>query len=140
CRPVIFLVASGHGHPENQETRSGSLKAGPGAVDRSHRSDALVPPPTAMSPGTKKTLTRVLTVTGAVGLLLLIFRVVPFADVMRSIRSAEPTKLAIGFVLLFAARVVAAWRMKLLTDEQDLRLSLPEIFEIGTTSTFYGLI
>jgi len=93
-----------------------------------------------MSPEIKKTLTRVLTVAGAIGLLLLIFRVVPFADVMRSIRSAEPTKLAIGFVLLFAARVVAAWRMKLLTDEQDLRLSLPEIFEIGTTSTFYGLI
>ncbi|HET9726076.1 MAG TPA: lysylphosphatidylglycerol synthase transmembrane domain-containing protein [Gemmatimonadales bacterium] len=93
-----------------------------------------------MSPEIKKTLTRVLTVAGAIGLLLLIFRVVPFADVMRSIRSAEPTKLAIGFVLLFVARVVAAWRMKLLTDEQDLRLSLPEIFEIGTTSTFYGLI
>ena len=30
--------------------------------------------------------------------------------------------------------------MKLLTDEQDLQLTLPEIFEIGTTSTFYGLI
>lgn len=93
-----------------------------------------------MSPETKKKLTRVLTVSGAVGLLLLIFRVVPFGEVMQSIRSAEPTKLAIGFVLLFVARVVAAWRMKLLTDEQHLRLSLPEIFEIGTTSTFYGLI
>ena len=93
-----------------------------------------------MSPETKKTLTRVLTVAGAVGLLLLIFRVVPLADVLGSIRSAEPTKLAIGFVLLFVARLLAAWRMKLLTDQQDLRLSMPEIFEIGTTSTFYGLI
>jgi uncharacterized protein (TIRG00374 family) len=93
-----------------------------------------------MSPEIKKTLTRVVTVAGAIGLLLLIFRVVPLADVVRSIGSAEPTKLAIGFVLLFVARVVAAWRMKLLTDAQDLRLSLPEIFEIGTTSTFYGLI
>jgi len=93
-----------------------------------------------MSPGTKKTLTRVFTVAGAIGLLLLIFRVVPLADVTRSIRSAEPTKLAIGFALLFLARLIAAWRMKLLTDAQDLRLSMPEIFEIGTTSTFYGLI
>ena len=93
-----------------------------------------------MSPATKKRMIRVLTVAGAVGLLLLIFRVVPFDEVMRSIRSAEPTKLAIGFVLLFVARLLAAWRMKLLTDEQDLRLSMPEIFEIGTTSTFYGLI
>ena len=45
--------------------------------------------------GVRKTVTRVLTVAGAIGLLLLIFRVVPFADVMRSIRSAEPAKLAI---------------------------------------------
>jgi glycosyltransferase 2 family protein len=93
-----------------------------------------------MSPETKKTLTRVLTVAAAVGLLLLIFRVVPFADVVRSLRSAEPGKLGIGFALLFLARLLAAWRMKLLTDEQDLRLTMPEIFEIGTTSTFYGLI
>jgi uncharacterized membrane protein YbhN (UPF0104 family) len=47
--------------------------------------------------------------------------------------------LAAGFLCLFAARVVAAWRMKLLTDQQHLRLSLAEIFEIGTSSTFYGL-
>ena len=93
-----------------------------------------------MSPERKKTLTRALTVAAAAALLLLIFRVVPFAEVMRSIRSAQPGKLWIGFALLFAARLIAAWRMKLLTDEQDLRLSIPEIFEIGTTSTFYGLI
>ena len=90
--------------------------------------------------GVRKTLTRVLTVAGAIGLLLLIFRVVPFDEVMRSIRSAEPGKLAIGFALLFLGRLLAAWRMKLLTDEQGLRLRLTEIFEIGTTSTFYGLI
>ena len=85
--------------------------------------------------GVRKTLTRVLTVAAAIGLLLLIFRVVPFADVMRSIRSAEPAKLAIGFALLFLGRLLAAWRMKLLTDQQGLRLRLTEIFEIGTTST-----
>jgi glycosyltransferase 2 family protein len=90
--------------------------------------------------GVRKALTRILTVAGAIGLLLLIFRVVPFAEVMRSIRSAEPTKLAIGFALLFLGRLLAAWRMKLLTDEQGLQLRLTEIFEIGTTSTFYGLI
>jgi glycosyltransferase 2 family protein len=92
------------------------------------------------STGIGKSLTRVLTVAGAIGLLFLIFRVVPFADVMRSIRSAEPGKLWIGLGLLFLGRLLAAWRMKLLTDEQGLRLRLTEIFEIGTTSTFYGLI
>jgi uncharacterized protein (TIRG00374 family) len=85
-------------------------------------------------------LTRGLTFAAAIGLLLLVFRVVPVADVMHSIRSADPAKLAIGLGLMFAARVVAAWRMTLLTDKQQIRLTLPEIFEIGTTSTFYGLI
>jgi hypothetical protein len=93
-----------------------------------------------MTPETRKRLAGIATFAVAFGLLLLIFRVVPFADVMRSIRSAEPGKLAIGFGLLFLARLLAAWRMKLLTDEQNLQLTLPEIFEIGTTSTFYGLI
>jgi uncharacterized protein (TIRG00374 family) len=88
----------------------------------------------------RKALTRILAVAGAIALLLLIFRVVPFAEVMRSIRSAEPTKLATGFALLFLGRLLAAWRMKLLTDEQGLQLRLTEIFEIGTTSTFYGLV
>jgi uncharacterized protein (TIRG00374 family) len=90
--------------------------------------------------GARRVLTRILTVAAALGLLLLIFRVVPFADVVRSIRSADPDKLAIGFGLLFLQRLLAAWRMRFLTDQQDLRLTLPEIFEIGTTSTFYGLV
>jgi hypothetical protein len=59
--------------------------------------------------GVRKALIRVVTVVGAIGPLLLIFRVVPFAEVMRSIRSAEPTKLAIGFALLFLGRLLAAW-------------------------------
>jgi glycosyltransferase 2 family protein len=93
-----------------------------------------------MNRRSKSIVARVLTIGGAAALLLLIFRVVPFGDVVRSIRSAAPGKLAIAFALLFVQRLVAAWRMRLLTDQQNLRLSLPEIFEIGTTSTFYGLI
>jgi uncharacterized membrane protein YbhN (UPF0104 family) len=90
--------------------------------------------------GVRGALTRGLAVAVAIALLLLIFRVVPFREVIHSIRSAESGKLAIGFGLLFLGRLLAAWRMKLLTDEQGLRLRLTEIFEIGTTSTFYGLV
>ena len=46
-----------------------------------------------MTPETRKRLAGIATFAVAFGLLLLIFRVVPFADVMRSIRSAEPGKL-----------------------------------------------
>ncbi len=90
--------------------------------------------------GARGAVTRVVTIAASVALLALIFRVVPFREVVQSIRTAEPGKLAIGFGLLFVGRLLAAWRMKLLTDEQGLRLRLTEIFEIGTTSTFYGLV
>ncbi|HEX2451812.1 MAG TPA: lysylphosphatidylglycerol synthase transmembrane domain-containing protein, partial [Gemmatimonadales bacterium] len=45
-----------------------------------------------------------------------------------------------GLVLLLVTRILAAVRMKLLTDKQGLSFSPAELFEIGTTATFYGLI
>jgi len=74
------------------------------------------------------------------GLLYYVFRVVPFAEVLHSLRSAQPGKVAAGLALLFVARLIAAVRMKALTDKQGLSFSLSEIFEIGTTATFYGLV
>jgi uncharacterized protein (TIRG00374 family) len=85
-------------------------------------------------------VTRFLTIAVAAALLFYVFRVVPFAEVMRSLRSAHVGTVLIGLALLLATRIIAALRMKLLTDKQGLSLSLPEIFEIGTSATFYGLI
>jgi uncharacterized protein (TIRG00374 family) len=42
--------------------------------------------------------------------------------------------------LLLVARIIAARRMQLLTDKQGLTLSLAELFEISTATTFYGLV
>jgi uncharacterized membrane protein YbhN (UPF0104 family) len=85
-------------------------------------------------------LTRFLTIVVAGALLYYVFRVVPFADVMRSLRSAQIGKVVLGLALLLATRIIAAVRMKLLTDKQGLSFTLLEIFEISTTATFYGLI
>ena len=63
------------------------------------------------------------------GLLYYVFRVVPFAEVLHSLRSAQPGKVAAGLALLFVARLIAAVRMKALTDKQGLSFSLSEIFE-----------
>ncbi|HTK43546.1 MAG TPA: lysylphosphatidylglycerol synthase transmembrane domain-containing protein [Gemmatimonadales bacterium] len=88
----------------------------------------------------KRVVGRVIKLAIAGALLYYIFRVVPFAEVIRTLRSAQPAKVVAGLGLLFGARLIAAIRMKLLTDRQGLVFSLSEIFEIGTTATFYGLV
>ncbi len=88
----------------------------------------------------RRVLLRCLTIAVAGALLYYVFRIVPLADVMRSLRSAQIGKVVLGLALLFATRIISAVRMKLLTDKQGLSFTLPEIFEISTTATFYGLI
>jgi uncharacterized protein (TIRG00374 family) len=81
-----------------------------------------------------------LEIAAAVALLYYIFQIVPFAGVSRSLRAARMGEVVAGLVLLFAARVTAAFRMKLLTDRQGLSFSLAELFEISTTASFYNLL
>ncbi len=88
----------------------------------------------------RRSLIRFLKIAVAGALLYYIFRVVPFAGVSRSLRSADMGEVLAGLGLLLGARIIAAFRMKLLTDKQGLSFSLPELFEISTTATFYGLV
>lgn len=81
-----------------------------------------------------RTLTRFLKIAVAGALLYYIFRIVPVAGVLRSLRSARMGEVLAGLVLLLGTRIIAAFRMKLLTDKQGLPFSLPELFEIGTTA------
>ncbi len=89
---------------------------------------------------TRRAIIRALKLAVAGGLFYYIFRVVPFAAVLQSLRSARLGLVLAGLALLLACRVIAAARMKLLTARLGLRFSLLEIFEIGTTATFYGLV
>ncbi len=59
---------------------------------------------------------------------------------MRSLRSAQAGKVVAGLALMLGMRLIAAFRMKLLTDKQGLTLSLTELFEISATATLYGLV
>lgn len=89
---------------------------------------------------TRRVVVRFAKLALAVALLYWIFRVVPFHEVRQTLRSAQFGLSMAGLGLLFGARLIAAIRMKLLTDKQGLVFSLSEIFEIGTTATFYGLV
>ncbi len=87
-----------------------------------------------------RVLIRFLSIALAGALLYYIFRVVPLAEVMRSLRSARGGHVMTGLGLLLGMRLIAALRMKLLTDRQGLSLSVPELFEISATATLYGLV
>jgi uncharacterized protein (TIRG00374 family) len=76
-------------------------------------------------------------VTG--GLLYAVFTVVPLAQVMRALASADGPTVAASVVLLIVSRTLAAWRTKLLARQQGLVLSTWQAFEINAASMFYGL-
>ena len=88
----------------------------------------------------RQRLIRLLPIAVAVALLYYIFRVVPFSAVADALRAARPAEVLAGLGLLFVTRLLAALRMKLLTDKQGLSFSPIELFQIGTTATFYGLV
>lgn len=70
-------------------------------------------------------------------LLYLLFRFIPFGDVVEVLAQADPLWVAAAFVVLLFERASAAWRMKVLTDQLQMRLSAWKIFEINTASVFY---
>jgi len=74
------------------------------------------------------------------GLLYLIFRIIPLADVMRSLRSARMPEVIGSIVLFGMARALSGYRMKRLTDAQGMGLSTLQIMEIGAASSFYGFV
>lgn len=74
----------------------------------------------------------------AAALLFILFRFVPFADVINVIGQADGRWVAAGFVLLFFEGLTNSLRMKLLTDQFKMPLSLWKIWEISTISTFYA--
>ncbi|HEU4587332.1 MAG TPA: lysylphosphatidylglycerol synthase domain-containing protein, partial [Gemmatimonadales bacterium] len=88
----------------------------------------------------RRALVRLLPAAVAAALLVYIFRVVPFAEVLLALRSARWSGVVLGMGMLLGARIIAARRMQLLTGKQGLTLSLAELFEISTATTFYGLI
>ncbi|HSE83427.1 MAG TPA: lysylphosphatidylglycerol synthase transmembrane domain-containing protein [Thermodesulfobacteriota bacterium] len=75
----------------------------------------------------------------AFGILYYLFTKISFSEVITSIVSAKISYVLIGLLMVFFARYLAAYRMKLLTDKQGMSLSLFQVFEISFITSFYGL-
>ena len=73
-----------------------------------------------------------------VALLVVIFRYIPFGAVIREMSAAHGGWILAAFLLSFVERLVASWRVKLLTDQLAMRLSIWKIFEINVVAIFYS--
>ena len=86
---------------------------------------------------TKSTIQWCLRIIVAAALLYLLFRFIPISEVMKVMVLADGWWVAAAFVILIFERLTAAWRMKLLTDQLAMPLSVFKLWEISTVSVFY---
>jgi len=74
----------------------------------------------------------------AIALLVLLFRFVPFNDVINVIGQADSWWVTAGFVLLIFEGLANSMRLKLLTDQFNMPLSVLKLWEISMIGTFYA--
>jgi hypothetical protein len=67
-----------------------------------------------------------------------ILRTVPLAHIVEAIRNSHTQDVLAGILALVVARPIMALRMKRITDQQGLSLTVPQLIEISLVSTFYG--
>lgn len=74
------------------------------------------------------------------GLLLLIFRSVPFSAIWSSLRQAHPWDVAAGLLFAVPMTMIAAIRLHLLLSSIGVPVPLGQVLRINLTSSFYGLV
>jgi glycosyltransferase 2 family protein len=81
-----------------------------------------------------------LKIATSAGLLVLIFRSVPFPAIWASLRQAHLWEVAAGLVLAVPMTIIAAIRLQLLLRSVGVTVPLGEVLRINLTSNFYGLV
>jgi uncharacterized protein (TIRG00374 family) len=74
------------------------------------------------------------------GLLLVIFRSVPFSAIWSSLRQAHPWDVAAGLLLAVPITVIGAIRLQLLLNSIGIPVPLSHVLRINLTSSFYSLV
>jgi len=72
------------------------------------------------------------------GILYYIFKIIPFSEVITSIISAKVSYIIVGLLISPFVKYVEAYRMRILSDNQGMSLSTPQIYEINFVTSFYG--
>lgn len=84
-------------------------------------------------------VSRILKLSISVGILYYIFSIIPFREVIASIKTVNLIYIVIAFSVVFVSLFIAALQMKLLTDRQGMTLSLGKIFQINLIARFYSI-
>jgi len=87
----------------------------------------------------KKKLLLIIKLLISLGTLYYILTITPFSEIVTSLSSAHLTYIIIGMVLCLTNAYVAAALMKIITDNQQLSLSIYQIISINFITRFYGL-
>lgn len=76
----------------------------------------------------------------SVGLLYLVYRVVPFTGVLAALAQAQGWLVLLACTLVLAGQIFVAWRMKLLLHPQGIQLRTAQLLEINLASNLYSLV
>lgn len=74
----------------------------------------------------------------SLGILYYILKITPFSEIAASLSSARLIYIIIGMVLCLLNVYVSAAQMKIITDNQQLSLSINQITSINFITRFYG--
>ena len=80
-----------------------------------------------------------LKLVATVGVLAYIFSIIPFSEVITSLRSVKLSYVFLALLIVLFRCYLRAVQMKRFTDMQALSLSITQIFKINLTTSFYGL-
>ena len=88
---------------------------------------------------TKRFFFSVLRLSIAFGILYYFLSKIPLSEIMASIISAKVNYVIIAFIISILSQFILAYRLKFLTDRQEISLSTFQLLEINLTTVFYGL-
>jgi uncharacterized protein (TIRG00374 family) len=75
----------------------------------------------------------------AFGVLYYIFSKIPLSAVMVTVITSKINYVMTAFIISIFIQILLAYRLKLLTDEQGMSLSISQVLEIHLCTVFYGL-
>ena len=81
----------------------------------------------------------VLRLSIAFGILYYFLSKIPLPEIMASIISAKVNYVIIALIISILSQFILAYRLKFLTDRQEISLSTFQLLEINLTTVFYGL-
>lgn len=76
----------------------------------------------------------------ALSMLVIIFQIIPIADVFGALQNIVLSYAIAAYAILVGIRYILAYRIKILTDVHKIKISIQGLFEISLITSMYGLL